>query len=111
MLGLVLIYFIGKKFYELAEVYKKHQWGFAILGVVSYYIGAFVGGVVIAIGAELTGIVAIDEMNDYVLGLLGLPFGLLACWLTYQLLEKHWSKKVVFSDSDILDEDFIMGEQ
>ncbi len=35
MIELVLIFFVGKAFYDLAGRHKKHQWGFAILG--SYY--------------------------------------------------------------------------
>ena len=34
MLGLVLLYWIGKYFYKLAEEYDKSKWGFAILGLV-----------------------------------------------------------------------------
>jgi hypothetical protein len=35
MLGLILIYFVGKAFYDLAGLHGKSQWGFAILGIVS----------------------------------------------------------------------------
>ena len=34
MLGLLLIYFIGKYFYDLAAEFEKNKWLYAILGVV-----------------------------------------------------------------------------
>ncbi len=44
MLGLFLLYFIGKIFYQLAEAHNKNKWVFAILGVIAYYAGTFLGG-------------------------------------------------------------------
>ncbi|TDN87659.1 hypothetical protein DET49_111107 [Salegentibacter sp. 24] len=37
MLGLLLLYWIGKYHYRLAGEYDKSQWGFTILGIVAYY--------------------------------------------------------------------------
>ena len=37
MLGLLLIYWIGKKYYELATEHNRSPWGYAILGVFVYY--------------------------------------------------------------------------
>ena len=47
MLGLILIYFIGKRFQDLAKTYDNHKWGFAIAGVATYYIGTFIAGILI----------------------------------------------------------------
>lgn len=47
MLGLVFIYFIGKYFYKLVEEFGKSKWGFVILGVVLYYGGVFLGGIIL----------------------------------------------------------------
>lgn len=101
MLGLILIYFIGKAFYDLAGNYGKHQWGFAILGVVTYYAGTFVGGF-------LLGLFAIDfvmNSNDLVVGLIALPIGLAFCLTLYLILKNTWKKSVPGSKSteDILD--------
>jgi cytosine/uracil/thiamine/allantoin permease len=110
MLGIVLIYFIGKRFYELAERYQKSQWGFAILGVASYYVGTFIGGIAIAIGAELLGTTPIEEMNELTLSLLAFPFGLLAGVVTYQLLKSVWTRKRTAHDqADVLDEMFTVN--
>ncbi len=108
MLGLLLIYFIGKYFYDLAIKYAQSKWGYAILGVIMYYAGAFMGGILIGIFMELTGS-NVAGTNDFVLGLIALPFGLLTCWLFYKFLEKRWSGAVIpGTNSDILDEG--MGE-
>lgn len=104
MLGLFLIYFIGKKFYDLAAKYNKHQWGFAIAGVASYYAGTFIAGILIAIYLELWGSTSIEDMNDLTLNFMALPFGVLACFGLYKLLERSWERKPTQSDSDILDE-------
>lgn len=103
MLGLFLIYFIGKKFYDLAAKYHKHQWGFAIAGVASYYAGTFIAGILIVLYVELWSSTSIDDVNDMALGFMVLPFGLLACFGFYKLLEKNWERKPTHLDSDILD--------
>ena len=53
MLGFVLLYWIGKYFYELAEVYNKSQWRYAILGIVVYYGGIGLFGIIIGIVLEV----------------------------------------------------------
>lgn len=106
MLGLIFIYFVGKAFYDLAGKHDKSQWGFAILGVVSYYGGLLVGALVIGIVLELNSPGYVDDSNDTFLGLLAIPLGLLTCWLTYTLLKKAWSKPKEIStntlDSDLM---------
>ena len=105
MLGLLLIYFIGRKFYDLAGLYDKSQWGFAIFGVIAYYFGTFVAGIIFVILNEFYGSTPTDELNDYALGLMALPFGLLSCWGLYMLLKKQWKDKPIPSHYDILDEE------
>ena len=61
MLGLVLLYWIGKYYYKLAEVYNKSQWGFAILGIVVYYAGIVVFAFAVGIIAELVAPGAIEK--------------------------------------------------
>ena len=95
MLGLLLIYWIGKYFYRLAEKYKKSKWGFAVIGVVTYYGGimafGFISGIILAFVAPET----LDNMNELLYGLMLLPFGLLSCYLLYKFLEKKWEKEYV----------------
>ena len=91
MVGFILIFFVGKAFYDLAGLNNKSQWGFAILGVASYYAGTFIGGIMLAVLSELA-IFSIENMSDVVLGILALPIGVLTCWGTYTLLKTHWNK-------------------
>ncbi len=93
MIGLLLIYFIGRYFYHLAEDHQKSRWGFAILGVASYYVGTFVGGIIVAIIMELITPYSSDNIGDIGLSFMALPFGLLACWGLYSLLKRNWENK------------------
>ncbi len=101
MLGLVLLYWIGKYFYKLAEEFNKSEWGFAILGVVTYYGGTFLFGIIFSIIAEVISPGYIDGFNENLFGLLMLPFGVLSCYLLYMFLEKKWGKEKPKTDTMI----------
>lgn len=92
MLGFVLIYFIGKYYYNLAGYNDKNKWGYAILGIAAYYAGALLFGVMAGIVIELSTNTSVDDMNSFVLGLIGLPFGVGTTALLYHLLKKNWEK-------------------
>ncbi len=111
MLGILLIYLIGKKFYDLAGNYEKSQWTYAVLGVLSYYIGTFIAGIAIVIFLDLFEITSVDDVDDFVLGLVAIPFGLLSCWGVYHLLIRNWEKKTISNNLDILDIDLIKEEK
>ncbi len=109
MLGLLLLYFIGKYFYDLAGSYGKPKWGYAILGIISYYAGTFIGGLVIGfVYVQTSDPMAIDGIPDLALGLLVLPFGLAACWVLYTLLKRHWDKERTNRGGGTLDEEFTL---
>lgn len=100
MLGLLLIYYIWKYYSELAVTYNKSKW-YGLLGIASYYIGTFIGGFAIAMVALLSsGSNSIDGMNDFVLGLIAFPFGLLSVWSLYKILKKRWSNTAEHTDND-----------
>ena len=107
MLGLLLIYFIGKSFYNLAEGYKKSAWGFAILGIISYYAGTMLAGLCFGILSELGVTDFFIELPELALGFVALPFGVAACWGFYKILENQWSKQPTSKDDQTLDGDFI----
>jgi hypothetical protein len=90
MLGLVLLYWIGKYHYRLAEQYNKNRWGYAILGVVTYYGGIILASFTIGFFAEIFSPGLLDEFNEMLFGLLMLPFGLLSTYFLYRLLENSW---------------------
>lgn len=102
MLGIVFLYFIGKYFYKLAEEFNKNKWLFAVLGIVVYYAGTMIGGVILAILDELVGI-GFDWDNNLLLGLVALPFGIATAYLFYYLLKKQWEKTVVIVTDEIQD--------
>ncbi|EDP94895.1 hypothetical protein U8527_15175 [Kordia algicida OT-1] len=92
MLGLVLIYFVGKQFYDMAKKYDQSAWLYAILGVVSYYGGIIAGGVILGVIIGLFFPEFLDTTSETVLGLMTIPIGILACWGFYQLLKRKWTK-------------------
>lgn len=105
MLGLLLIYFVGKYFYELAHEHDRSRWGFAIFGVVVYYASQFVFGLILGIlllasGTEFTSGMEIGA------NLFGIVLGVGSVWLFYFLLKRAWEKnpKKVASKSDLLDD-------
>lgn len=103
MLGLLLIYFIGKYFYDLADNHDKNKWLFAILGVISYYFGTFIAGILIAIGYELWGVTSIENVNSLKLSFMALPIGILCCVSLYFILKRSWAKQETIDDT-LIDE-------
>lgn len=108
MLGILLIYYIGKYFYVLAGERGKSktiQWTFAVLGVVVYYLGTFVGGMLLGVLGYAFELFDIETMNDFLISLLALPFGVLACWGFYMILKNNWKTEhdTYINDDNILD--------
>jgi hypothetical protein len=111
MLGLFLIYFIGKNYYELADKFGKSKWGFAILGVFIYYLGTFISGIFFGVLAEAGVTNFFIELPEFALSLFALPFGIAACWGVYKLLSKQWSNQAIENDNGLLDSDLIRNSQ
>lgn len=110
MLGLVLLYFIGKHFYNLAFEYEKHQWTYAILGIVAYYAGTAVAGFVLLFIADDP--MRIVEESQVLLGIFAIPFGIFGCYLFHLYLVRKWMTEQQFSNMDdtILDRNFMENE-
>ena len=92
MLGLALLYFIGKYFYNLAALHQKHKWGFAILGIVAFYFGTFLFGIILEIILLFGFESSVQTMSNYVLSIISLPAGIGFAALVYHLLKKQWGK-------------------
>ena len=108
MLGIILLYFVGKMFYDLVGKYKNDKtarWIYAIIAVISYYAGTFLGGVLLGLG-EVYGLWYISDLNDLILGFIALPFGILTVVVFYQILKLNLAKKKEVQDSDLIDEEF-----
>ena len=97
MLGLVLIYWIGKYFYKLSEEYDKNKWIFAILGIVVYYAATFIFSLILLLIFPNF----IESESNLVISLITLPFGLSACYLFYYLLEKSWKNSKELEKDEI----------
>lgn len=107
IIGLFLIYSIGRSFFKLARDREKNKWLFAVLGVMSYYAGIVVGVIIIFIISDLflSSYYDIENVNETLLGLIAIPFGILACWGFYKILEKNWKTEdeTYIKDDSILD--------
>jgi hypothetical protein len=99
MLGIFLIYFIWKRFAELAEKYGNKKWVYGLLGVITYYVGTFILGIIIAFLDLIFNWGINWDAPNLGLNLLGLPFGLGTCYLLHYLLEKKWEKEVYVEES------------
>jgi hypothetical protein len=106
MLAILLIYFVGKAFYDLAHEHGKNRWGFAILGVVSYYAGVLLTGIILALLTEFGVTDIFEGLSDFLIGLIAIPIGVLACWGLYKLLENNWENQPKGGSNDALDSGF-----
>ncbi len=104
MLGLLLIYFIGKWFYTLADKHQKNKWLFAILGIAVYYGMTIIGGFIIGFIAAMSGSEAIFNLPDVAWGLMAIPIGLIGMWLFHRILRKNWENNPARSENELLDE-------
>lgn len=93
MIEIIIMIIVGKQFYQLAKKYNQQlAWVYGILGVISYYGGAFIAGIIIGLYSEITGDYFLDGMNDLMLLVIFLPIGVLSCWGAYQLFKNKWHK-------------------
>jgi thiamine transporter ThiT len=104
MLGLLILFFIAKAFYTLADKHGRNKWVFGILSIAIYYGSAFLGGMLIGIIAIAMGNESIFELSDMALNLIALPFGLLAVGLTYYLLKRNWERNPRDTATELLDD-------
>lgn len=88
---------VGGMFWKLALRHNRNPIVFTIVGITSYYIGAFIGGVIVTSVIIASGNVAFS--NDGLITWVGIPFGALTCWLTYRFLKKTWSKPKQFPNT------------
>lgn len=107
MLALILIFFVGKYFFDLAGRYNRSEWGYAILGVISYYAGTFIIGIIVGVLGEFAVINDVENIPSVVLTILAIPSGALTSFLLYRYLENRWDKPTYEPPSEVLDSDLI----
>lgn len=90
MLGIILIYWIGKYHYQLAGKYKKNQWGYAILGIVTYYGGIIFSALVFGLVIEILSPGYFEDFNEMLFDVMLIPVGVLSTYMLYKFLEATW---------------------
>lgn len=91
MLGIILLILIASYFYRLAEKNRRNKWLFGLLGVATYYVGTILFGFAYGIIYLIQNPDATeDSFNELSVGLLSIPFGLLAAYLLHFFLKRSW---------------------
>lgn len=104
MLGLILIYFVGRNYFELAHEHNRPAWLFAILGVLTFFFGQFFLGTIVAtLIVSSTG--AISDGTYLLVSVISIACGAAAIWFMYKRLESFWkaNPKPSKSGRDLID--------
>jgi hypothetical protein len=104
MLGIFLIYWIGKKYYDLAEQYNKSPWGWAIAAVFIYYGSQFGLGIIIALFNYSDTNFSSSTSNDLLINLLGILIGLGVWYGIFTFLERRWENQYYNQADDSSDQ-------
>lgn len=92
MLGLFIIYWIGKRFYDLATIHGRSPWGYAILGVAAYYITQLLFGMIAYVASPET-FSNMDKGSELLLNLVGIGIGAGVWYLLLQYLTRKWENE------------------
>lgn len=107
LLVIVLIYYIGTRFYTLAAQYNRNKWAFAILGILCFHLSSNSLGIIYYIlGSPLFSIAGVT--SDVLLDFLSIPVGLFLTWLFYNHTQHklETSTPSPSSREDLLDDNF-----
>lgn len=99
MLGLILLYWLGKYFYKLAGEYDKSKWGYAILGIGVYIVATIATVILLLLFDEIFELNFLNSLNDRIVDLICMPFGLASVYFLYKYLQKNWEKNKPKVDS------------
>ncbi len=98
MLGFLLLYFVWKRFADLAESYGKPK-SYGWFGVLVYVGGLLIVGFSLGILNEIFGW-GIDFENNMLIKFMDIPVGALCCYIFYLIIDKKWkSEKVEVKDT------------
>jgi MFS family permease len=97
MISFLLLYFIWKRFADLALQYgkSKHNGWF---GILVYFGGLLSCGLLLGILNEIFDW-QIDWENNTMIKFIDIPLGLLFCYILYIILKKKWQSEVVKLDT------------
>lgn len=105
MLSIVLLYFIGKAFYDLAGNHNRNKWGMTIAGLATFFGSQVVLGFVMYMFMEVDIEGNLIAMSEVALNFLAIAVGALMTWAFYELLKHNWKNTSTVSDLELLDED------
>jgi cytochrome b561 len=89
MLGIFLIYWVGRKYYDLAIRHGRSAWGYCILAIVIYYGSQFFLGIILALSMpEL--MANLDSGEEMALNFIGIPISLGVWYSVLVYLRKKW---------------------
>jgi hypothetical protein len=89
MLGIFLIYWVGKKYYDLATRHGRSAWGYCILAIAIYFGTQFIIGVILALSIPEV-IANLDSSEEMALNLLSVPLSLGMWYLVFIFLRDKW---------------------
>ncbi len=92
MLGIFIIYWIGRKFYDLAAIHNRSPWGWAILGVVVYYGTQLLFGMLAYLASPST-FDNMDKGSELMFNLVGVAVGALVWYVFLQYITKKWENE------------------
>lgn len=104
MIGLICVYFIGKYFYKLAQLYKQPKLIFTFVGIASFYFGSIVlGNILISLFLRGSIFFGIELARNFRISIFTMPFGIVLSCFIHFLLEKKWKKSQVNFKDEIED--------
>ena len=106
MLGILVIYWVGKQYYELAFRYNKSKWFWTILAIIIYFSSQFLFGLILAFLFPAM-FVDLDTGKSFFINVMGVLFGLLAWYIVLKILESAWEKQsysIIANGETIIDQ-------
>jgi hypothetical protein len=102
---MIAIAIVAIVFSNLAKKYKKTTWGYAVLGVVTYFGTTFIYGIIYALIWMINNpnISETEIDSNLILKLSSVGVGVLVSYLLYFFLERNWKKQQEGEKLDIND--------
>lgn len=105
MLGILLIYWVGKRYYRMAGYYGKSEWGHVFMALGIYFGSQFILGIVGAlVFPDFFMTLESDKSQELLINLAGIVFGLLVWHIIFGVLEKKYESELSYEE-DIEDDD------
>lgn len=101
MITFVFIFFVFRWVSSLAAQNGKNSWLYGILGIIVYYVSAWVFGFIL----KLLWVAGIFDYNTLTFTIIGVLAGILSVWIFRSILKSAWKKEALqSSNSELLDD-------